>query len=127
MALTESQRARYARHLLLPELAEPGQERLLGARVRFAAGVDREAQAVARGYLERAGVTVEASQGEPEGLSVDAGDTVRCAALAGRVELLEAARALAGAFAAVEAIKQLAGIGSAGALSPELSLSSEEV
>jgi hypothetical protein len=126
MPLTQTERARYARHLLLPELAEPGQERLLAARVRFDASADSEAAAVAEAYLLRAGVAVEADANAPDGLRVDIGDAARCAALAGRVELLEAARALAGAFAAVEAIKALAGFGSAGSLSPELSLLSEE-
>lgn len=118
MSLTDAQRTRFARHLLLPELGETGQERLLAGRVQFAADADDGAVAVARDYLARAGV----AEGKDRDLSIAGLDLRSIEALAGQPEWIEAARALAGAFAAVEAIKTLAGIGTKGALDAGLRL-----
>jgi len=122
MSLTDAQRTRYARHLLLPELAEPGQARLVAARVRFHDAAEAGAREVAESYLARAGVQEDAGQGA----EVDVVDDVQLAQLAGRPELIEAARAVSGALSAVEAIKALAGIGSAGTWGLDLSLATEE-
>jgi hypothetical protein len=126
MILSDAQRARYARHLLLPELGEAGQLRLCAGRVRHAAHCDAGALAVAHDYLVRAGVGAGAVRDAPE-VWLEVGDAAQCAELAGRPELIEAARALVGAFAAVEAIKGLAGLGSPASLGPEQRLSAEEV
>jgi len=119
MSLTPTQRARYARHLLLPEIGEAGQERLLASRVRVSGASG--AEAVARSYLERAGVQL-GDTGEQLRVASDA----RLDALAGSPLLLEAARALAGAFAAVETIKSVVGIGHPSELPEALSLVSED-
>jgi len=121
MSLSDSQRARYARHLLLPELGEAGQLRLCAGRVRHAAELDPGALAVARDYLARAGVGASAADDAAE-VWLDVSDPAQ---LAGRPELIEAARALCGAFAAVEAVKALAGLGTSATLGPEQRLSSE--
>lgn len=122
MSLTDAQRSRYARHLLLPELAEQGQSRLVASRARFDAAADAGAREVAQSYLSRAGVQDDAALGTPVAVASEA----EVARLAGRAELTEAARAVAGALAAVEAIKALAGIGSAGTRGLETSLATEE-
>lgn len=119
MSLSDAQRTRYARHLLLPELAEAGQERLLTGHVHFAADADEGAKAVARDYLARAGV----AENGADAVWVALPSAPGIEALAGTPELTEAARVLAGAFAAVEAIKALAGLGTKGALDEGWSLS----
>jgi hypothetical protein len=119
MDLSDAQRARYARHLLLPELGEAGQLRLLRAAVRADDSADPGALAVARDYLSRAGLRVDAGA-EAAVLTLPGSDEIE--RLAGAPELVEAARALAGAFAAVEAIKAAAQIGRRGALPSEFSL-----
>jgi hypothetical protein len=132
MGLSDAQRARYARHLLLPELGETGQLRLLAARARPGGAADAGALAVARGYLSRAGLGI-AVEARPRALeqntdacdtavALDIPDAAGVARLAGAPELLDAARALAGAFAAVEAIKAAAQIGVRGELPQEFSL-----
>jgi hypothetical protein len=122
MTLGPAQRARYARHLLLPELGEAGQLKLLAARVRPTEGADGEAWEVARDYLARAGVEEDAAQGTPVALL----DASQLAALAGEPRLTEAAKVLAGALCAVEAIKRFAGLGVPAALPVTFSLSSED-
>jgi len=104
---------RHARQLLLAEIGERGQARLCATRVRLTGDGDLRAAAVARDYLERAGLQLrdghEASAQddgeEPRELAVEIADSGALRVLAGRPELEEAAAALAGAFAAVEAIK----------------------
>lgn len=125
MELSDAQRARYARHLLLPELGEAGQLRLLGARTRAADGADPGTVAVARSYLSRAGLGVATGACEAE-VALQLPDTRAVAELAGAPELAEAARALAGAFAAVEAVKAAARIGEQGALQISLAASLRE-
>ncbi|HEX5660668.1 MAG TPA: hypothetical protein VFX59_25925 [Polyangiales bacterium] len=91
------QLARYARHLLLPQVGETGQRRLLetALHLRGDAGVVE----VAERYLARAGVRV----GAGSHWSVASSDEV--ARVAGDPALEPAARALLGALAAVEAIR----------------------
>jgi hypothetical protein len=140
MPLSDSQRVRYARHLLLPELGEEGQLRLLGGSVRFAQGVAREAREVAGEYLRRAGVRVIEDEDEDAHAHDDAhvnvhvdvdlvvgGDDVNATVLLlspppllTDPSLSHAAEALSGAFAAVEAIKRLARIGKAAELDRNL-------
>lgn len=131
MSLSDSQRVRYARHLLLPELGEEGQLRLLAGSVRFAQGGARGAREVAGEYLRRAGVRVNEEEDAHDYAHVhdDAdvdvrgdGDVLLLSppALACDPSLARAAEALSGAFVAVEAIKRLARIGEAAELDRNL-------
>ena len=112
-----SQRARYSRHLLLPEIGEAGQRKLLSAKVRVIDAADSEAAIVTLDYLRRAGVDVDADVASPN----DAASVLQLPhaaavdAVAGEPALRESSAFLLGAFAAVEAIKQITGAGSAGA------------
>lgn len=114
MGLSERDRQRYARHLLLTQVGEAGQERLLAAKLRVHADADRGVLEVARTYLERAGLslTVRDAGSEPDSLHTAQADELRLpssedvARVAGGVELAEAARALLGALAAVSAIQR---------------------
>jgi hypothetical protein len=135
VALSGRDRARFARHLLLAQLGEAGQERLLAAHVLANGDADPGALAVARRYLTRAGVqvadaslrsraggrasTLEASEqarvsasapreGAPSPLHVATTNDV--ARMAGHPALREAARALAGALAAVNTLQSLLGV-----------------
>ena len=89
--------SRFARHLLLPQIGEAGQRRLLETELRLEgdAGVVK----VAESYLSRAGVRI----GEGAVQSVASSEQV--ARVAGDAALEPAARALLGALAAVEAIR----------------------
>ena len=58
MKLDAAARRRYARQLLLGEIGEAGQERLLEAGFRRCEGGDADATAAAVEYLERAGCPV---------------------------------------------------------------------
>jgi hypothetical protein len=98
--VTEIDRHRHARHLLLSEIGEQGQARLCATRVVFPESADPSAGAVARDYLTRAGLHVA-----PVGIIAPVPCAAAIRTLAGRPELEPAAAALAGAFAAVEAIK----------------------
>jgi hypothetical protein len=119
---------RHARQLLLAEIGERGQARLCATRVQLAAGADPRAAAVARDYLERAGVQVidapvghsHAAGEDARALTTAVADCTAVRALAGHPELDEAAAALAGAFAAVEAIKQALDLPRGPALSVQL-------
>jgi sulfur-carrier protein adenylyltransferase/sulfurtransferase len=121
VTLAELDRVRFARHLLLPEIGQSGQERLLAASVRASAAADTGALAVAREYLERAGVRVD-GEGERTLVLPSEADVL---ALAGSPELVEAARALAGALAAVEVVKAVLQLGEPLSKAPG-NLSSEE-
>jgi hypothetical protein len=110
-------RARYARHLLLPEVGPDGQARLCA----HAVALDGDPRAVAAmgTYLARAGVTVEpagaaASGSGAAGAGAPSSDAVQ--RLAGRADLEEAAAFLAGAFTAVEEIKRVLQVGTPGRL-----------
>jgi hypothetical protein len=121
MALSDAERRRYARHLLLPEIASSGQERLRASRVHVASGADPETSRIVRDYLARAGVT----NGD-ERLELALPGTSDIQALAGEPLLVEAARALIGALAAVEAVKAILELGSPLKGAPP-KLSSEDV
>jgi len=117
--LSPAQKQRFARQLLLTEIGPSGQERLCASRVRVPPGADPRAGAVARDYLERAGVSVLSGDGHANALPVPAAEAVR--AIAGAPALEEAAAALCGALAAVEAIKAELGVGRAAGM-PKLVL-----
>jgi hypothetical protein len=102
---------RYARHLLLAEIGEAGQMRLAATRVFLPAEADPRALAVARDYLERAGLATGTSGAVERDVNAHVLDAAAVSVLAGRAELEEAAAALAGAFAAVEAVKSALGVG----------------
>jgi len=129
MGLRVSDRARYARQLLLPQIGEVGQARLLASSLQAPAAADAGTLAVTRVYLERAGVRV--IEGSPEGdlspqrlPSLPSSEVL--ARIAGRPELHEAARALVGALAAVQAIQSVVRASPQPAFSIPV-LSSEEV
>jgi hypothetical protein len=129
MPLSPTQHARFARHTLLPEIGVTGQERLCSATVVADPSADVEAVAVARDYLQRAGVTVAtnasqaAAQVAEQAFHVDAATTVDAR---GPLHLRHAAAALTGAFAAVEAIKAITAVGQAASLPGDFRLVSEE-
>jgi hypothetical protein len=106
--LTESQRRLYARHVLLGELGASGQARLCASAVSIARDAAPAAAAVAREYLERAGVQVG---GEPAVAEVEMATREDVERLAGDPLLEDCAAWLAGAWAAVEAIKRCADVG----------------
>jgi len=108
MSLSAHDRSRYARQLLLPQLGERGQARVLASSVRAPKDADGGALAVARTYAERAGLRV-VSDGEFPLISVPT--TEQVGRVAGEEALMEAARALVGAIAAVEALRGAAGFG----------------
>ena len=134
MTLSARERARYARQLLLPQLGEAGQARLLAARFRAPGGADASAVSVASEYLERAGLRVIVASErdssdttsecivELSGLSPD-----EIARVAGEPVLEEAARALVGALAAIDAVRAVVGFcGQPSRAIPSLSVALEE-
>lgn len=120
MSLDAAARRRYARQLLLGEIGEAGQERLLTAGFRPGADGDAGAYAVAAEYLERAGCSAQEHGVE---LHVPTQDAVMW--FAGSSALRESAAAIMGALAAVEHIKEVLGIRATRDLSPDLILSAE--
>lgn len=118
MSLDATARRRFARHLLLAEIGENGQERLVGARFREAAGSDANAYATAADYLERAGCV-----SDPNGEEVRVPGPEAVEGFAGLPALVEPAALIIGAFCAVEHIKETLGIAAARELPPELRLS----
>ena len=120
MSLDAATRRRYARQLLLGEIGEAGQERLLDAGFRHGEAGDAEVAAVAAEYLERAGCA--ADQGGTLLCVPEATAVVR---FAGSPALRGPAAAILGAFSAVEHLKEVLGIAAAGELPSELTLSDE--
>ena len=115
MALSGRDRTRYARHLLLAQLGEAGQERLLAARVRANGDADPGALAVTRCYLERAGLTFAEPDDAParDGAAaapVHVATSAEIDAMAGLPALHEAARALSGALSAVGTLLSVLGL-----------------
>jgi hypothetical protein len=108
VSLDAAARRRYARQLLLGEIDEAGQARLLEARFHPAEGADADAFAAAADYLERAGCAV-AEDGAP----VVVPDEQAVLELAGNPSLRAPAAALIGAFSAVEHLKEALGMGEA--------------
>src|SRR5690349_5792156 len=101
-ALDRQARARYARHLSLPEIGEAGQSRLLAARIALDEHGGASARATAALYLERAGARVVGGSEEARALiAIDPGDPA----------LAEAASFLSGALTAVEVIKSVLRVG----------------
>ncbi len=119
--LSELDKQRFARQLLLVDVGVPGQQKLCGAGLSVAADADADALDVAREYLLRAGVRGDVT--EPK-LSVQLRVPTSAAveALAGDPALRVAACWLAGSFAAVEAIKEIVGVGQAASLHADLTL-----
>jgi len=124
--LPASARQLYARHLLLAEIGEAGQTRLCAARVALPQRMDPRVAQVARDYLERAGLCVDAGSVEHEAGAL-LGQTAQLCALAGDASLEPAAGALLGALAAVEAIKAALQLGSPLQLQAGLSLCAEHL
>jgi len=110
MALSDLERVRFARHLLLPEIGLSGQEKLVRTWVHAARDADAGSLTVAREYLQRAGVTLTAPGTDERG-ALDLPTEASVSEFAGSPELLEAARALKGSLAAVEAIKRALELG----------------
>jgi hypothetical protein len=118
--LSAAARRRYGRHLLLGEIGESGQERLMKAGFRLGPGRDADAYAVAAEYLERAGCLRK-----DDGQEVRIADRAAVLRFAGSPALRETAAAVAGAFAAVEHLKEVLGIAAARDLPPDLTLRTE--
>lgn len=127
--LTEADKAKYARQILLTELGVAGQERLGATRVQLAGDADPRAAEVARAYLERAGVGEHSdTEGAPSSVPVAAvAAPARVAHVAGDPALEDCAAWLLGAWAAVEAIKAATGVGSPAVLGDDFVLSREVV
>ena len=121
MSLGAAARRRYARQLLLGEIGESGQERLLAARFCRGADGDAAAFAVAADYLERAGCA--ADDGGKE-LRLPSRDAVT--GFAGSPALAEPAAAIMGAFSAVEHLKEVLGVAAAQAFPSELRLGDQD-
>jgi hypothetical protein len=120
LSLDAAARRRYARQLLLGEIGEAGQERLLDARFRHEAGGDADAYAVASDYLQRAGCAMD-----PTGAVLRVPNTIALMRFAGSPALAEPAAAVLGAFSAVEHLKEVLGIGAAHEFPAELRLRDE--
>ena len=120
MSLDATARRRYARQILLAEVGEAGQERLLAARFRRDEASDAETSVVAADYLARAGCTVGVD-GDP----LDVPDERAVMRFAGKASLAAPAAAVLGAFSAVEAMKRTLGCGEIGHFPSELTLSTE--
>ena len=121
MSLDAAVRRRYARQLLLGEIGEAGQERLLDARFRRGSASDANAFAVAADYLRRAGCSERETGDE-----VQVPDEAAVEQFAGSLHLVDPAAAIIGAFCAVEHIKEALGIAAARELPSELRLSDED-
>jgi len=121
LRLDAAARRRYARQLLLGEIGESGQERLLDAGFHRGADGDVGAYAVAAEYLERAGCSHDES-----GVVVHVPNESAVARFAASPALQEPAAAIIGAFSAVEHLKEVLGIGVARQFPPELTLSTED-
>ena len=107
MTLGLRERALYARHLLLAEIGQDGQERLAAAHVELGDRTDSRVASVARDYLERAGVVTKRAAHANEPSSVAASPLVTerdVEHLAGDPRLSEVASFFAGAFVATEIV-----------------------
>jgi len=120
LSLDAAARRRYARQLLIGEIGESGQLRLLDAGFRHGADGDADATAVAAEYLERAGCSAAEA-----GVELRVPDASAVMRFAGSPALREPAAAIMGAFSAVEHLKEVLGLAAACELSPELTLSDE--
>jgi len=118
LSLDAAARRRYARQLLLGEIGEAGQERLLASGFRSRAGGAADAFAVAADYLERAGCFCDS-----EGAEVRIPRTSEVMRFAGNAALREPAALVLGAYSAVEYLKEVLGIAPASEVPTDLSLS----
>jgi len=121
LSLDAAARRRYARQLLVGEIGEAGQERLLAARYRQGADADEDAYAVAAEYLERAGCFRDET-----GAQVRIAQSCAVSRFAGVPALREPAAVVMGAFAAVEHLKEVLGISAAQEFPAALALSSDD-
>lgn len=110
MALSPEDRRRYLRHLLLAEVGEAGQVRLLSGRFGGRPEEDPRARIVRETYLRRVGITGDAAHGATS-TDVVLGTSLEVGRFAGRPELEEAAAAVLGALSAVETAKAILGVG----------------
>jgi hypothetical protein len=120
LSLDAAARRCYARQLLVGEIGESGQLRLLDGGFGPGGDGDADATAVAVEYLERAGCFANEA-----GAALGVPDADAVLRFAGSPALREAAATILGAYAAVEHLKATLGVGSARTLSPELTLSDE--
>lgn len=116
--LDAAARRRYARQLLLDEVGEAGQLRLLTSRFRREEACDADAFEVAAQYLARAGCVAD-----PRGKPVQVPGEAEILRFAGTERLREPAAAILGAFSAVERIKETLGLAPARPLPSDLRLS----
>jgi hypothetical protein len=107
--LSIEDRVRYARHLLLAEIGEQGQEHLRDCPAVLEPAADEAAAAHAVDYLRRAGVRLADAP--------TSGSVLVRVPPAGDSEFPEADALIRGAFAAVETIKSVIGTGNAGQFS----------
>ena len=122
MSLSSAARQRYARQILLGEIGEEGQDRLLSARFGQDESSDGQAYAKAADYLRRAGCT-EDPGAEP--IRVPSGPLVDAFA-GGRPRYREAAATVLGALAALEFLKKALLLPKGGELPPGLTLLGEK-
>ncbi|MBK8169223.1 MAG: hypothetical protein IPK60_02625 [Sandaracinaceae bacterium] len=108
MVLSDETRARYARHILLVEIGELGQARLMESSV----ALSRPSLTTSE-YLARAGVRVDAEAHSEVAV-------IAVAELTTEPLLHASAEALAGSLAAVEAIKTVLGVGARFTSAPPL-------
>lgn len=118
MSLDAKARRRYARQLLLAEIGEVGQERLIASGFRGTADCEADAYAVAADYLERAGCF-----GNDEGAEVRVPPASEVMRFAGNASLRESAALVLGAYSAVEHLKRVLGIAPAHEVPTDLTLS----
>jgi hypothetical protein len=115
--LSDEDKRRFARQILLPEIGLAGQERLAAAEASWPCELDPRSRAIAADYLARAGMRLSASGAEAASRSalqvplVTRADVER---VAGDRELEDCAAWLLGALCAVETIKSALGVGVAG-------------
>lgn len=123
--LTDADKAKYARQILLTELGLAGQERLVATRLQWTGDADPRASEVASAYLERAGVGAHVPAADAREVAVEVATAGLVAHVAGDAALEDCAAWLLGAFAAVEAIKSAAGAGTPATVRSDFVLSSE--
>ena len=121
MSLDAAARRRYGRQILLGEIGDTGQVRLLEAHVRPTEGADATAYAVAEEYLRRAGV-----RSDERGTPVSVPDAPTVQRFAATESLAEPAAAIVGAYCAVEHLKAVLGLGEPQPFPEGISLSSED-
>jgi hypothetical protein len=120
VSLDAAARRRYARQLLLGEIGNAGQARLLDARFRPNEASDAEAFAVAADYLKRAGCVRDEA-----GDAVAVPDEAVVMRFAGNAALRSPAAAIVGAFCAVEHIKAVLGLAKARGFPTDVTLTED--